>query len=171
MAKQVITMLTDDLTGDAADETIIFGIDGMAYTIDLAEDNAKELRTFLERYTAAGSRLGRIPTGGAPSAAPVRRFGGTSPAKVDREQNAAIREWAARNGLQVAERGRISQHIVDAFHRGVAPKSALKQDALPAMPPPAPEPEPEAKPVARKVVAAKATKAAPAKKTTARSAK
>ena len=39
--------LIDDLTGDAADETIEFGLDGKRYEIDLATDNASKLRDAL----------------------------------------------------------------------------------------------------------------------------
>ncbi|MCW2506832.1 MAG: Protein lsr2, partial [Actinomycetia bacterium] len=37
MARQVITVLTDDLDGADADRTIEFGLDGVTYTIDLSE--------------------------------------------------------------------------------------------------------------------------------------
>lgn len=39
MAKQVITILTDDLDGGDADHTVEFGLDGVTYTIDLSEKN------------------------------------------------------------------------------------------------------------------------------------
>ena len=59
MAKQVITLLTDDLDGSEADHTVEFGLDGVNYTIDLSEKNAGKLRKALERYIAAGTRVGR----------------------------------------------------------------------------------------------------------------
>jgi hypothetical protein len=37
MAKQVITVLTDDIDGGDADRTIEFGLDRVNYTIDLSE--------------------------------------------------------------------------------------------------------------------------------------
>ena len=43
MAKQVITLLTDDLDGGEADRTVEFGLDGVNYTIDLSEKNAGKL--------------------------------------------------------------------------------------------------------------------------------
>lgn len=38
--------------------------------------------------------------------------------RADREQLAAIRQWARGRGLPVGERGRIPAGIVEAYHRG-----------------------------------------------------
>ena len=38
---------------------------------------------------------------------------------IDREQSAAIREWARKNGHNVSSRGRISAEIVEAYHASV----------------------------------------------------
>ena len=40
MARKVTTVLIDDLTGENADETVEFGIDGKLYEIELTADNA-----------------------------------------------------------------------------------------------------------------------------------
>ena len=110
MAKQIVTLLTDDLDGSEADSTIEFGLDSVNYTIDLSEKNAGKLRKALEPYLAVASRVGRSTTGRIParSAAP--------PIRSNRDQNQAIREWAAKNGYEVSERGRIPSSIVEAFH-------------------------------------------------------
>ncbi len=44
MAKQIVTLLTDDIDGGEADRTIEFGLDGVNYTIDLSDKNAGKLR-------------------------------------------------------------------------------------------------------------------------------
>jgi hypothetical protein len=36
---------------------------------------------------------------------------------VDREQSAAIREWARRNGHKVSARGRISADVIEAYNK------------------------------------------------------
>jgi nucleoid-associated protein Lsr2 len=112
MAKQVITVLTDDLDGGDADRTIEFGFDGVNYTIDLSERNAGKLRKVLDPYLAVASRVGRTGVSGrlAHPARPAR------PSRANRDQNQAIREWAAKNGYEVSERGRIPSSIVEAFH-------------------------------------------------------
>ncbi|BAL92026.1 hypothetical protein AMIS_68060 [Actinoplanes missouriensis 431] len=112
MAKQVITLLTDDLDGGEADRTVEFGLDGVNYTIDLSEKNAGKLRKSLEPFLSAATRLGRA--GVVPSTA--RRAAPASSSRSSRDQNQAIREWANKNGHPVSERGRIPSHIVEAYH-------------------------------------------------------
>src|SRR3954452_23765535 len=109
MAKQVITLLTDDLDGGEADRTVEFGLDGVTYTIDLSDKNAGKLRKALEPYIAAGHRMGRgLATGrGGPRTRTVAGAGLSS-----RDQNQAIRAWAAQNGYDVSERGRIPASVV-----------------------------------------------------------
>ncbi|HEY1971308.1 MAG TPA: Lsr2 family protein, partial [Pseudonocardia sp.] len=44
MAQKVVVSLVDDLSGDTAEETVEFGLDGKAYEIDLSSANADRLR-------------------------------------------------------------------------------------------------------------------------------
>lgn len=101
--------LIDDLDGEAADETIEFGIDGKNYEIDLSKANAAKLRDALAAYVAAARRSGGRRRGGSSGA--VRR-----PA-IDREQNQAIREWARKRGMKVSDRGRIPAEVLEAYHK------------------------------------------------------
>jgi Lsr2 len=110
MAKQVITLLTDDLDGGEADRTVEFGLDGVNYTIDLSEKNAGKLRKALDPFLNAATRVGRTTVGS------VRRAAPASTGRASRDQNQAIREWANKNGYEVSERGRIPSHIVEAYH-------------------------------------------------------
>lgn len=114
MAKQVITLLTDDLDGGAADRTVEFGIDGVTYTIDLSEKNVGKLRKALDPYIDAGSRVGRSSSEGRGRGG--RRRNGTTPARSSRDQNRAIREWAIKNGYNVSERGRIPASVIVAYN-------------------------------------------------------
>ena len=112
MAKQVITLLTDDLDGGEADRTVEFGLDGVNYTIDLSEKNAGKLRKALDPYLAVATRVGRSgleARGARRSAAPA------STGRASRDQNQAIREWAQANGHQVSDRGRIPAGVVEAY--------------------------------------------------------
>ena len=111
MAKQVITLLTDDIDGGEADRTVEFGLDGVNYTIDLSEKNAGKLRKALDPFLNAATRVGR-----SGSLAPARRNAPASTGRASRDQNQAIREWANKNGYEVSERGRIPSHIVEAYH-------------------------------------------------------
>jgi hypothetical protein len=109
VAQKVQVLLTDDLDGSAAQETVRFRLDGTEYEIDLNKKNAKSLRDTLGRYTAVARRAGaatRSPRGG-------RRSRGTSPGRdVDPR---AVREWAAKNNIAVSARGRIPQDLLARF--------------------------------------------------------
>jgi hypothetical protein len=108
MAQKHIVRLVDDLTGDDAAETVTFALDGARYEIDLTADNAAQLRDTLAVYIASARRAAR--SGSRPAGAPRR---GT---RADREQTAAIREWARHNGHQIGDKGRIPAHIIEAYH-------------------------------------------------------
>ena len=105
--------LVDDLDGEAADETIEFGIDGKNYEIDLSKANAGKLRDALASYVAAARRSGgrRSRSSGGAGTGPARR------PSIDREQNQAIREWARKRGMKVSDRGRIPAEVLEAYHK------------------------------------------------------
>lgn len=110
MAKKVTVTLVDDFDGSgSADETVEFSLDGVSYEIDLSSKNAAKLRNDLKPWVEASRRVGGRRRGR--SGPPGRGRGA-----IDREQSAAIREWARRNGHKVSTRGRIPADIIDAFH-------------------------------------------------------
>jgi hypothetical protein len=110
MAKQIVTLLTDDIDGTEADRTVEFGLDGVTYTIDLSEKNAGKLRKALDPYLSVASRVGRN-TGRIASRTTTAAGG-----RTNRDRNQAIREWASTNGYEVSERGRIPSSIVEAYN-------------------------------------------------------
>ena len=110
MAKKVTVTLVDDFDGEgAADETVEFGLDGVSYEIDLSNKNATKLRHDLKQWVDAGRRVGGRRRGRSAGS-------GRGRAAIDREQSAAIRDWARRNGHNVSTRGRIPADVIDAFH-------------------------------------------------------
>lgn len=106
MAQRVQITLEDDLDGGEAVETVTFGLDGVTYEIDLNEKNAAGLRDALAAYVGVGRRVSGRKTSRTRSAS-------SSPGKSD--ELAKIREWARANGHEVADRGRISQKVRDAY--------------------------------------------------------
>lgn len=94
-----MVILTDDLDGTEAQETVIFGLDGRTYQIDLSAKNAAKLRKSLDQYVTAGRRHR------SPSRHLTARAG----------DSAAIREWAQAQGLEVSARGRISAALRQAY--------------------------------------------------------
>lgn len=112
MAKRVIHTLIDDLDGQAADESITFSLDGVQYEIDLTTKNATKLREALAPFVASGTKVGR----GVVTAGRGRSGRGQVPVRPDREVNQAIRDWAKSKGIEVSDRGRIKQEVVDRYH-------------------------------------------------------
>jgi len=111
MAKKVTVTLVDDFDGEgAADETVEFALDGVTYEIDLSSKNANKLRNDLKGWVEASRRVGGRRRGRATATT------GRGRAAIDREQSAAIRDWARRNGHNVSTRGRIPADVIDAFH-------------------------------------------------------
>lgn len=116
MASVTTVSLLDDLDGGAAAETVAFGLDGASYEIDLTDKNAKKLRDAMASYVAHARRVdgGRRVAVGRPRTRQTKATRATRTAP-DREQTAAIREWARAAGWEVSERGRLSAAVLEAF--------------------------------------------------------
>jgi Lsr2 len=105
MAQKIVVEKTDDTTGKPADETVIFGIDGREFEIDLTAKNAAALRKAFDMYVKHGRRVGgRRARGGAPAKAAAN---GTD--------TKAVRQWATENGYAISARGRIPGDVVEAY--------------------------------------------------------
>jgi hypothetical protein len=108
MAQKIQVLLIDDIDGSTAAETVQFGIDGSTYEVDLSRENAAKLRETLATYVGSARRANGVSRKARNGSAPV--------GKIDREQNAAVRDWARNNGYTVSDRGRIPSEIVEAYH-------------------------------------------------------
>lgn len=104
MAQKVQVVLIDDIDGGSADETVTFALDGARYEIDLTTANAERLRADMADWISKARRV---------SAAKVatRRSSGSRKGS----DAAKIREWARSKGMDVPERGRVSQELRDAY--------------------------------------------------------
>lgn len=106
MAQKIHIVLTDDIDGSEAAETVSFSLDGTAYEIDLSESNADSLRGALAPYVGHARKVsarGRATRRGGSSGS----SGGASAADV--------RAWAKANGHAVPERGRIPAEVRSAY--------------------------------------------------------
>ncbi|WP_291797538.1 Lsr2 family protein [Brevibacterium sp.] len=113
MAREMKVVLTDDIDGSEAAETVRFGIDQGTYEIELSSENAEKLRGVLAPYIAKGRRV-------AASSRPARARRSSGAAAGSGNLNAKIREWAKENGIEVSERGRIAQSVIDSYHQAHA---------------------------------------------------
>ena len=103
MAQRVHVVLEDDLDGSAADETVMFGLDGANYEIDLSAKNAAKLRDALAKYVGVARR----------TSSRARRSGGRG--RSSSGNAAGVREWARSNGYEVSDRGRVPADVKAAY--------------------------------------------------------
>ncbi|MFL6145480.1 MAG: Lsr2 family protein [Labedaea sp.] len=104
MAQKTVVELVDDLDGGEADETVVFALDGVDFTIDLSAENANRLRDTLAEYVGRARRTDSRKGGKA-----------TLHSVNTRLDTQAVREWARSRGEDVAERGRLSHDLVIRF--------------------------------------------------------
>jgi hypothetical protein len=125
VAQQVNVVLVDDLDGSEASESVSFGLDGRSYEIDLSGANTARLREILAPYVEAARR----GTGARrPVVAPA-----APRSTSNREETAAVREWARTHGFTVSERGRIPNSVIEAYaaHQTVAAPEPVVADTPP----------------------------------------
>jgi hypothetical protein len=101
MATKVLRTLQDDIDGSEATQTILFGLDGIEYEIDVSDRNANRLRNSLSDFIAHGRKVGG------------RRVRNSAlSGQVDTK---AVRKWAKSKGIEVNSRGRIPTEIVERY--------------------------------------------------------
>ena len=130
MTSSAPPMLTGDTSQPVADATVRFGVGGRDYEIDLSARHASELRSMVGRYLSVARRI---------QPAPARARSRHQPrpaAPMGREQSQRIRSWAAERGLLASPRGRIPQHVVDAY------QATMLAAPVPSRPPGTAGPEP-----------------------------
>lgn len=101
MARKTQVILTDDIDGTEATQTITYGLDGVTYEIDLNDKNATKLRDSLNDWVSKSRRVGG------------RARRGTAARNNNTRE---IREWAQKNGHQLGDRGRIPNEIIEAYN-------------------------------------------------------
>jgi len=107
MAKTTVTSVSDDIDGTPDAETVTFGFQGVAYSIDLAQKNLDKLTKALAPFIAGATRQ---------RGAAISVVAGKSRAKADRPYEISdLREWAGKNKISVPQRGRIPAVVVEQY--------------------------------------------------------
>ena len=106
MAQKVQTFLIDDFDGSEAEGTVLFGLDGTQYEIDLNTSHAKELRTALARYIDASRKV-------TSTARRTSQNGRNTPAAGI--SNTEVRTWAKAHDLEVKDRGRVPADVLAQY--------------------------------------------------------
>lgn len=104
MAQKLIIELSDDIDGSAATQTVTFALRGVEYEMDLNDENAAGLEEALAPFVTHARRVRSRKRS-------ANRAGGT-PDDID---PAAVRAWAAEQGMPIGPRGRIPYAIVDQY--------------------------------------------------------
>lgn len=99
------TVLVDDMDGGDADVTIAFVVNGDSFSLDLSHANAQKFWDAMRPFIAAAEH-----SKNARETVLLTELAGV-------EQRAAIRDWARKQGIDIADRGRIPQDIVEEFNR------------------------------------------------------
>ncbi|MEX5717756.1 histone-like nucleoid-structuring protein Lsr2 [Geodermatophilus maliterrae] len=108
MATRTEVVLVDDLDGETpAGTTVEFALDGTEYGIDLSEENAAAMRAAFSRYVQAARTVS--------SSAGRRRAEEPAKAAYSGYDPAAVRAWAAGQGITVSPRGRIRADVVEQY--------------------------------------------------------
>lgn len=107
--KKTTVQLLDDLDGTVIEKgtgaTVSYAFEGDSYEIDLSSENLVEFRAALKPYTTVSRRVGYAPA----------KPRGVSSAGSNRAELQDIRSWAAANGIQVSDRGRIAGTVREAY--------------------------------------------------------
>ncbi len=100
MAKTVSVVITDDLDGSPGADSVTFSFDGQGYEMDLAPANRERMAQSLRPFIDAGRKISN------------RKSARGSRSRTDL---GAVRAWASAQGLNVAERGRISSEVMSKY--------------------------------------------------------
>jgi nucleoid-associated protein Lsr2 len=123
MATKTIVERVCDLTGAPADETLDFGLQGKAYTIDLTQHHADALKEILADYIKVAQPAGKLAMSSNGSKPRAAKPGS------NREHLAAVRAWLRQNGHDVKDRGRLPADLVAKFD---AAHASQPQQAAPS---------------------------------------
>lgn len=114
MTQRTQVLLIDDIDGSEATQTVTFAFQGISYEIDLNDDHAHALEESFSDWIASSRRVPASGRAKARSSAASR--GGTRGSSSGRDLN-DVRSWLRAQGRQVADRGRISQSLLEEYDR------------------------------------------------------
>ena len=110
MAQQTVVTVVDDLDETVTEDvqTVRFAVDRVEYEIDLGKENRDVFYQGLADFLEVAHRV-----------KPARRLASVPklPAKRDREQTKAIREYARKAGHKISDRGRIPRWIEEEYEK------------------------------------------------------
>jgi hypothetical protein len=110
--EELTVSMIDDLDGGRATETIAFALEGSNYEIDLSKRNADKLRRALRPYIESGRKARR-----GSDRRTTKRARGSATGHSEDYDRAEVRAWAKAHRVKVAQRGRISNEVVEKWRQ------------------------------------------------------
>lgn len=127
MVTRIHTKLLSDLDGEEATHTTRFGLDGKEYSIDLTDEQDDELREFMAKYVTSAQKITTGRPG--PSAYRQQAIPAYQSQQARRDELTEMRAWARSKNIDVAERGRVPQSIIDMYNNRHSLESAAIAEA------------------------------------------
>lgn len=112
MAQKTQIILTDDLDGSEATQTVTFAFQGTSYELDLNDEHASSIEESFSEWVSAARK---VSTSGRSAGSATRSSTGRASSTSKRGDLDEVRAWARENGHTVADRGRIKQSVLDAY--------------------------------------------------------
>ena len=109
MATKTITELISDISGEPIEQgkgrSVDFSYEGILYRVDLTNDEVADFENALRPYLEAGRQIDS------------RRRSRTSAASTSKRDYdpAAVRAWAAGQGIEVSPRGQIRAEVIERY--------------------------------------------------------
>ena len=98
-------------------EEVTFAHDGYTYTLDLCTAHAADFHNTVQGMVSWSTDRTKVGSSRRPRSAVASDTTSTGqPARRDKEQIGAIRDWANANGFKVSNRGRIPAEVEAAFN-------------------------------------------------------
>ena len=113
MAQKTQVVLTDDIDGSEATQTITFAYQGVNYEIDLNDDHAAALEESFHDWIQAARKV-NARAGATKGTSNTRSSSPRTAGSNERDMN-AVRAWLRENGHEVSDRGRVAQKLLDAY--------------------------------------------------------
>jgi Lsr2 len=111
MAQKVTVTRISDLDGQSPGaHTVELGLDGIAYEIDLVEQEHQELVSRLRPYVDAARKVS--------SKRGLKGRRQTTPSGLTRTEREQLRNWAQAHGVSLGERGRLPEDVIAAWRAG-----------------------------------------------------
>jgi hypothetical protein len=115
MAQQTTVRFVDDIDGSEAVGTVSFSLNNRSYEIDLSDENTDKLHDALAPFVEHARQIGGRGAGRGPRRGQGQLRDEKKAVRSNREETAAIREWARQHGHEVSDRGRIPKAVIEAY--------------------------------------------------------